>query len=150
MPGLLFSKILCYYSLKYTSFIVYMELKYCCPVLRALCAASARLSCAAILYVLRSGPVRQRVKNHPRVRNKGKGPKKTPLFWSILSLYPLLTCLVMKLFERILKEELLLRTSHLLNSRQHGFLNLKSCSTNMISFSFTDNVVLSINDTRTL
>ena len=50
----------------------------------------ARLSCAAILYVLRSGPVRQRVKNHPRVRNKGKGPKKTPLFWSILSLYPLL------------------------------------------------------------
>ena len=59
-----------------------------------------------------------------------------------------LTCLVMKLFERILKEELLLRTSHLIDSRQHGFLNLKSCSTNMISF--TDNVVLSINDTHTL
>ena len=59
-----------------------------------------------------------------------------------------LTCLVMKLFERISKEELLLRTSHLLDNRQHGFLNLKSCSTNMISF--TDNVVLSINDTRTL
>ena len=59
-----------------------------------------------------------------------------------------LTCLVMKLFERILKEELLLRTSHLLDSRQHGFLNHKSCSTNMISF--TDNVVLSINDTCTL
>ena len=54
----------------------------------------------------------------------------------------------MKLFESILKEELLLRTSHLLDNRQHGFLNLKSCSTNMISF--TDNVVLSINDTRTL
>ena len=51
----------------------------------------------------------------------------------------------MKLFERILKEELLLRTSHLLDSRQHGFLNLKSCSTNMICF--TDNVVLSINNT---
>ena len=30
-----------------------------------------------------------------------------------------LTCLVMKLFERILKEELLLRTSHLIDSRQH-------------------------------
>ena len=59
-----------------------------------------------------------------------------------------LTYLVMKLFERILKEELLLSTSHLLDSRQHGFLNLKSCSTNMISF--TDNVVLSINDTRKL
>ena len=59
-----------------------------------------------------------------------------------------LTCLVMKLFERILKEELLLRTSHLQDSRQHGFLNLKSCSTNMISF--TDNVILSIKDTHTL
>ena len=59
-----------------------------------------------------------------------------------------LTCLVMKLCERILKEELLLRTSHLIDSRQHGFLNLKSCSTNMISF--TDNVVMSINDTHTL
>ena len=57
-----------------------------------------------------------------------------------------LTCLVMKLFERILKEELLLRTSHLLDCRHHGFLNLESCSTNMISFS--DNVVLSINDTH--
>ena len=59
-----------------------------------------------------------------------------------------LTCLVMKLFERILKEELLLRTSHLIDSRQHGILNLKSCSTNMISF--IDNLVLSINDTHTL
>ena len=57
-----------------------------------------------------------------------------------------ITCLVMKLFERILKEELLLRTSDLIDSRQHGFLNLKSCSTN----SFTDNVVLSVNDTHTL
>ena len=47
-----------------------------------------------------------------------------------------LTCLVMKLFEIILKEELLLRTSHLIDSRQHWFLNLKSCSTNMISFWF--------------
>ena len=59
-----------------------------------------------------------------------------------------LTCLVMKLFEKILKEELLLRTSHLLDSRQHGFLSLKSCSTNMVNF--TDNVVMSINDTQTL
>ena len=66
----------------------------------------------------------------------------------ITGLFHLRTCLVMNLFERILKEELLLRTSHLLDSRHYGFLNLKSCSTNMISF--IDNVVLSINDTRTL
>ena len=42
-------------------------------------------------------------------------------------------CLVMKLFERILKEGLLLRTSDLLDSRQDRFLNLKSCSTNMVN-----------------
>ena len=54
----------------------------------------------------------------------------------------------MKLFEKFLKEELLLRTSHLLDSRQHGFLSLKSCSTNMVNL--TDNVVMSINDTQTL
>ena len=55
-----------------------------------------------------------------------------------------LTSLVMKTFERILKDELLLRTSHLLDSRQHGFLSKKSCTTNMIGF--CDSVVLSLND----
>ena len=53
----------------------------------------------------------------------------------------------MKTFERILKDELLIKTSHLLDHRQHGFLNLKSCTTNMVSF--TDSVVLSINDCKT-
>ena len=59
-----------------------------------------------------------------------------------------LTCLVTELFERILKEELLLRTSHLIDSRQLGFLDLKSCPTNIISF--TDKVVLSINNVHKL
>ena len=59
-----------------------------------------------------------------------------------------LTSLVMKTYERILKEELLVRTSHLLDSRQHGFLRSKSCSTNMVTF--TDSVVLSVNDCKTL
>ncbi|MCP4461100.1 MAG: reverse transcriptase family protein [Cytophagales bacterium] len=54
----------------------------------------------------------------------------------------------MKTFERILKEELLFRTSNLLDSRQHGFLRAKSCSTNMVTF--TDSVVLSINDCKTM
>ena len=58
-----------------------------------------------------------------------------------------LTSLVMKAFERILKEELLGRTSHLLDQRQHGFLSNKSCDTNMVNFS--DSVVLSINDAKT-
>ena len=102
-----------------------------------------------------------------RVRRASKGilhTRSLPKEWKLTNVVPIhkkggkddiknyrpisLTCLVMKLFERILEEELLLRISHLLDSRQHGFLNLKSCSTNMISF--TDNVVLSINDTRTL
>ena len=54
----------------------------------------------------------------------------------------------MKTFERILKDELLIRTSHLLDCRQHGFLNFKSCTTNMVNF--TDKLVMSINDTQTL
>ena len=55
-----------------------------------------------------------------------------------------LTSLVIKVFERIIKEELLYKTSHLLDDRQHGFLKHKSCTTNMLSF--TDNIVMSIND----
>ena len=51
-------------------------------------------------------------------------------------------------FERILKEELILRTSHYLDSRQHGFLKHRSCTTNMVAFS--DSVVLSINDCETM
>ena len=45
-----------------------------------------------------------------------------------------LTSLIMKTFERVLKlkDEILLRTGHLLDDRQHGFLNKKSCTTNMV------------------
>ena len=35
-----------------------------------------------------------------------------------------------------------------LDCRQHGFLNFKSCTTNMVNF--TDKLVMSINDTQTL
>ena len=54
----------------------------------------------------------------------------------------------MKTFERMIKEELLFKTSHLLDERQHGFLSQKSCTTNMLYFS--DNVVMSINDCNTM
>ena len=54
----------------------------------------------------------------------------------------------MKTFERILKDELLIITSHLFDGRQHGFLNFKSCTTNI--FNITDKLVMSINDTQTL
>ena len=59
-----------------------------------------------------------------------------------------LTCLIMKTFERILKEELLAKTNHLLDSHQHGFLKQKSCTINMIVF--TDNIVMSLNDYKTM
>ncbi len=59
-----------------------------------------------------------------------------------------LTCLTMKIFEKILKDELLVRTGHLLDKRQHGFLNNKSCTTNMIEFS--DSLVVSINDCHSM
>ena len=59
-----------------------------------------------------------------------------------------LTSLVMKTFEKIIKQEILLKTSHLLDERQHGFLNKKSCTINMIGF--TDNIVKSINDCHTM
>ncbi len=59
-----------------------------------------------------------------------------------------LTCLVMKIFERIIKDELLLRIHHQLDKRQHGFLSNRSCSTNMICFS--ENLALSINDCHSM
>ena len=55
-----------------------------------------------------------------------------------------LTSLIMKTFERIIKDELLSRTGHLLDERQHGFLNNKSCTTNMVGF--CDSLALSMNE----
>ena len=69
-----------------------------------------------------------------------KGPKENIENYRPISL----TSLVMKTFERILKDEILLHTSHLLDERQHGFLNNKSCTTNMAGF--CDSLALSLND----
>ena len=55
-----------------------------------------------------------------------------------------LTCLVMKIFERIVKVKLLSLTNDLLDPRQHGFLEHKSCTTNMVDF--CDSLALSLND----
>ena len=53
----------------------------------------------------------------------------------------------MKIFESILKDELLQLTSHLLDELQHGFLKNKSCRTNMGYF--TVRISLAINDPNT-
>ena len=55
-----------------------------------------------------------------------------------------LTCLIMKIFERIIKEELLNHTRSFLDVRQHGFLESKSCTTNMVGF--CDNLAMSYNE----
>ena len=43
-----------------------------------------------------------------------------------------LTCLVMKIFVKTIKEDLPLKTAHLIDKRNHEFLSKKSCTTNMI------------------
>ena len=55
-----------------------------------------------------------------------------------------LTCLVMKIFEKIIRDELMKKCEHLLNSHQHGFLPSKSCTTQMISF--TESIALAMNE----
>ena len=57
-----------------------------------------------------------------------------------------LTCIVMKVFERIVRKELLARTSHLMDPRQHGFVDFKSCTTNMVEF--IDSLAVNMNDKK--
>ena len=59
-----------------------------------------------------------------------KGPKT-----SIENYRPIsLTCLVMKVFQKIVRDELLAKCQHKLNQNQHGFLPQKSCTTQMVSY----------------
>jgi len=55
-----------------------------------------------------------------------------------------LTCLCMKILERIVREEIMRKCGHLISPEQHGFLPGKSCTTQMIQF--TDSIARSIND----
>ena len=55
-----------------------------------------------------------------------------------------LTSLVMKLFERILYDELLTRTIDKIDTRQHGFLRNRSCNSNLLLF--TESIVRSLNE----
>ena len=55
-----------------------------------------------------------------------------------------LTCLVSKIFERLVQEKLLDITDQFLDPRQHGFLAKKSCTTNLVGF--CDNLAISLNE----
>ena len=54
-----------------------------------------------------------------------------------------LTSLVMKTFERIVRDKILDTVGHMINDRQHGFLPRRSCATNMIGL--CDSLALSLN-----
>ena len=55
-----------------------------------------------------------------------------------------LTSLVLKVFERILYDELLTRTIDKIDTRQHGFLRNRSCNSNLLLF--TESIVRSLHE----
>ena len=55
-----------------------------------------------------------------------------------------LTSLVMKIYEKVIRDDLMSRCSHLIDPRQHGFLPAKSCCTQMVDY--CDSLALSLND----
>ncbi|MCP4460437.1 MAG: hypothetical protein GY816_20805, partial [Cytophagales bacterium] len=55
-----------------------------------------------------------------------------------------LTSLVMKVFEKVVRDELLSKCHSKLNNNQHGFLPQKSCTTQMVEY--IDSLTVSIND----
>ena len=69
-----------------------------------------------------------------------KGPKANVENYRPISL----TCIVMKIMERIVRDELMTRCGHLIDPRQHGFLKNKSCTTQLTVF--CDSLALSLNN----
>ena len=55
-----------------------------------------------------------------------------------------LTCLTMKIFEKLIRNKIMSICEQKINQKQHGFLPEKSCTTQMIPF--YDNIALTIND----
>ena len=71
-----------------------------------------------------------------------KGDKKDVQNYRPISL----TCIAAKVMERVMYDELLCRTQHLIDDRQHGFLKNKSCATNMTTMqdSVSNNLLLDL------
>ena len=69
-----------------------------------------------------------------------KGPKASVENYRPISL----TCLIMKVFEKIVRDELLAKCQDKLNGGQHGFLPQRSCTTQMLNFN--DSLSISLND----
>ena len=62
----------------------------------------------------------------------------------LINIVPFFNVHIVKIFERLIKVKLLSLTDNLLDARQHGFLEHKSCTTNMVNF--CDSLALSLND----
>ena len=69
-----------------------------------------------------------------------KGPKTLVENYRPISL----TCLIMKVFEKIVRDELFAKCQHKLHGSQHGFLPNRSCATQMVGY--IESLSLSIND----
>ena len=54
-----------------------------------------------------------------------------------------LTCIIMKVMEIIVRDEIILRSGHFIDNRQHGFLPSKSCNTQLVYFFYS--LALSLN-----
>ena len=54
-----------------------------------------------------------------------------------------LTCIIMKVMEIIVRDEIMLRSGHFIDNRLHGLLPSKSCATQLVDF--CDSLVLSLN-----
>ena len=52
--------------------------------------------------------------------------------------------MIMKVMERIVRDEIMTRCGHMIDHRQHGFLRNKSCNTQLIDF--CDILALSLNN----
>ena len=57
-----------------------------------------------------------------------------------------LTCLTSKIMEKIVQEELLIKTRDLINLEQHGFLSGKSCATN--SLTLTEDIARNLHNDK--
>ena len=68
-----------------------------------------------------------------------KGPKSNVENYRPISL----ACIIMKVMEKIIRDEIMKRCEHLIDSRQHSFLKNKSCTTELTDF--CDSLALSLN-----
>ena len=62
----------------------------------------------------------------------------------IIDQYPLsITCIVIKIMERVVRDKLMDICGHMIDKRQHGFLQYKSCTTQLVDI--CDSLALSLN-----